>query len=35
MTENDTRYQNLESNDTIIQIVNMHKWFGDFHVLRT
>ena len=24
----------LETNDTIIQIINMHKWFGDFHVLQ-
>jgi general L-amino acid transport system ATP-binding protein len=25
---------NNRSNDTIIEIVNMHKWFGDFHVLK-
>ena len=24
----------LKTNDTIIQIVNMHKWYGDFHVLQ-
>ncbi len=24
----------LESNDAIIQIVNMHKWYGEFHVLQ-
>ena len=24
----------IKDNDTIIQIVNMHKWFGDFHVLQ-
>jgi general L-amino acid transport system ATP-binding protein len=35
MTETTTPVNtNLESNDTIIQIVNMHKWFGDFHVLQ-
>jgi general L-amino acid transport system ATP-binding protein len=28
-TDNGTR-----ENDTIIRIVNMHKWFGDFHVLQ-
>ncbi len=24
----------MEKNDTIIEITDMHKWFGDFHVLK-
>ncbi len=35
MTEdNEFTANNLETNDAIIQIVKMHKWYGDFHVLQ-
>ncbi len=31
---NDTPIQDAPKDSPIIQIVGMHKWFGDFHVLR-
>ena len=25
--------QNRDENEPLIKIINMHKWYGDFHVL--
>ena len=30
----DISVEGMASNDAIIEIINMHKWFGEFHVLR-
>ena len=30
----DRRQMTVSSTDVAIEIINMHKWFGDFHVLR-
>ncbi len=32
--EIDISVEGMASNDAIIEIINMHKWFGEFHVLR-
>jgi general L-amino acid transport system ATP-binding protein len=35
MTETTTTIDNdLKTNDTIIKIIGMHKWYGEFHVLQ-
>ncbi|RLC03200.1 MAG: amino acid ABC transporter ATP-binding protein [Deltaproteobacteria bacterium] len=33
MNEEKTKKNDISSEDTVIEIVNMHKWYGDFHVL--
>jgi len=33
MTEKKNRKEDISSEDTVIEIINMHKWYGDFHVL--
>ncbi|MBC8391749.1 MAG: amino acid ABC transporter ATP-binding protein [Deltaproteobacteria bacterium] len=32
--ENKKKTEKRSSNDAIIEVVGMHKWFGDFHVLK-
>ena len=34
MNEKSTNKVDISSEKTVIKIVNMHKWFGDFHVLK-
>ena len=34
MNEPNTYTPSIDSNDSIISITGMHKWFGDFHVLK-
>ena len=34
MNENSNKKMDISNEDTIIKIVNMHKWYGDFHVLN-
>ena len=34
MNDTTTAVENSLSNDAIIEIADMHKWFGDFHVLQ-
>ena len=34
MNEPNTSTPSIDSNDSIISITGMHKWFGDFHVLK-
>ena len=34
MNENNTDKIDISSEDAVIKIVNMHKWYGDFHVLN-
>ncbi|MBC2703667.1 MAG: amino acid ABC transporter ATP-binding protein [Desulfobacula sp.] len=34
MNEEKTKKEDVSSEDTVIEIVNMHKWYGDFHVLN-
>jgi general L-amino acid transport system ATP-binding protein len=35
MKEQETREMQSEQSDTaMVEIINMHKWFGDFHVLQ-
>jgi len=34
MTEKKNRKEDISSEDTVIEIINMHKWYGDFHVLN-
>jgi len=34
MNENSNKKMDISNEDTIIKIVNMHKWYGDFHVLK-
>jgi general L-amino acid transport system ATP-binding protein len=33
MSEEKTKKEDISSEDTVIEIINMHKWYGDFHVL--
>ena len=33
MNEEKMKKEDVSSEDTVIEIVNMHKWYGDFHVL--
>ena len=33
MSEEKIKKEDISSEDTVIEIVNMHKWYGDFHVL--
>ncbi|MCP4020529.1 MAG: amino acid ABC transporter ATP-binding protein [Desulfobacteraceae bacterium] len=34
MNEEKTKKIDISSEDTVIEIINMHKWYGDFHVLN-
>ena len=34
VTQPSENKENTLTGDAIIEIVEMHKWFGDFHVLR-
>ena len=34
MNQENAKNIDLSSEDVVIQIVNMHKWYGDFHVLK-
>ena len=34
MNEETNNKIDISSEDTVIEIVNMHKWYGDFHVLN-
>ncbi|MCK5541354.1 MAG: amino acid ABC transporter ATP-binding protein [Desulfobacterales bacterium] len=34
MNKEKTKKVDISSEDTVIEIINMHKWFGDFHVLN-
>ena len=34
MSEEKIIKEDISSEDTVIEIVNMHKWYGDFHVLN-
>ena len=34
MNEPNTYTPSIDSKDSIISITGMHKWFGDFHVLK-
>ena len=34
MNENSNKKKDISNEDTIIKIINMHKWYGDFHVLN-
>jgi len=34
MSEENTKKNDISNEDIIINIVNMHKWYGDFHVLN-
>ena len=34
MNEEKIKKEDISSEDTVIEIVNMHKWYGDFHVLN-
>jgi general L-amino acid transport system ATP-binding protein len=34
MNENSNKKIDISNEDTVIKIVNMHKWYGDFHVLN-
>jgi len=34
MNEDNTNKQDVSSEETIIKISDMHKWYGDFHVLK-
>ena len=34
MNEENAKKIDISSEDTVIEIVNMHKWYGDFHVLK-
>ncbi len=34
MNKEPSKKVDISSEDIVIQIVNMHKWFGDFHVLK-
>ncbi len=34
MNQENLSYSDLSSRDTIITIIEMHKWYGDFHVLN-
>ncbi len=34
MNENSNKKIDISNEDTVIKIVNMHKWYGDFHVLK-
>ena len=33
MSEENNKKEDISSEDTVINIINMHKWYGDFHVL--
>lgn len=33
MSEENNKKEDISSEDTVIKIINMHKWYGDFHVL--
>jgi len=34
MSEEETNKVDISSKKTVIEIINMHKWYGDFHVLN-
>ncbi|MBU8850050.1 MAG: amino acid ABC transporter ATP-binding protein [Desulfobacterales bacterium] len=34
MSDEKIKKEDISSEDTVIEIVNMHKWYGDFHVLN-
>ncbi|MDA3918147.1 MAG: amino acid ABC transporter ATP-binding protein [Deltaproteobacteria bacterium] len=34
MSEDKTKKVDISSKKTVIEIINMHKWYGDFHVLN-
>jgi len=34
MNEEKIKKEDISSEDTVIEIINMHKWYGDFHVLN-
>ena len=34
MNENSNKKIDISNEDTVIKIVNMHKWYGDFHALK-
>ncbi|MCK5310511.1 MAG: amino acid ABC transporter ATP-binding protein [Desulfobacteraceae bacterium] len=34
MSEEKNKKNDISSEDTVIEIINMHKWYGDFHVLN-
>ena len=34
MNEEKIKKEDISTEDTVIEIVNMHKWYGDFHVLN-
>ncbi|WP_304511425.1 amino acid ABC transporter ATP-binding protein [Desulfobacula sp.] len=34
MSEEKIKKEDVSSEDTVIEIINMHKWYGDFHVLN-
>ncbi|MBU1344232.1 MAG: amino acid ABC transporter ATP-binding protein [Proteobacteria bacterium] len=34
MSQENTKKVDISSEDTVIKIVDMHKWYGDFHVLN-
>ncbi len=34
MSEQENRTKDISNEDTVIEIINMHKWYGDFHVLN-
>jgi len=34
MNEEKTKKNDISSEKTVIEIINMHKWYGDFHVLN-
>ena len=34
MSEEETKKVDISSKKTVIEIINMHKWYGDFHVLN-
>ena len=34
MSKEKTKKEDISSEDRVIEIINMHKWYGDFHVLN-
>ena len=34
MNEENIKKEDISSEDIVIKIINMHKWYGDFHVLK-
>ena len=34
MNKENAEKVDISKEDTVIEIINMHKWFGDFHVLK-